>query len=64
MEIGLERRAEMMRRGLRMAPEKVRRRRLYHLPSVKIIVLFFALFLLIFLFCFVVSKCVSKEIKK
>ena len=54
MEIGLGRRAEMMRRGLRMAPEKVRRRRLYHLPSVKIIVLFFALFLLIFLFCIVI----------
>jgi len=43
-----------MRRGLRVAPEKVRRRELYHLPPVKIVVLFFALFLLIFLFCFVI----------
>jgi len=31
---------EMTRRGLKMAPEKVRRRGLYHLPPISIVVLF------------------------
>jgi len=34
------RRIEIMRRGLRMAPEKVRRREHRHLPLVSIVVLF------------------------
>ena len=41
---------EMMRRGLRVVLEKVRRRKLYCLPSVSIVVLFFLSFSLIF-FC-------------
>ena len=38
-----KRKAEMMWRGLRMAPEKVRRRRLRRSPPVSILVLFFSL---------------------
>jgi len=34
------RRVEMKRRGPRMAPEKVRRKRLYHLSPTRIVVLF------------------------
>jgi len=34
-------RMEMRRRGLRMALEKVKRRKLHCLPSVRIVVLFF-----------------------
>jgi len=36
-----KRRVEIKRRGLRMAPEKVKRRRLCCLPPVRIVVLFF-----------------------
>jgi len=38
------RRVEMTRGGPRMALEKVRRRGLYHLPSARIVVLFFFIF--------------------
>jgi len=39
------RRAEMKRKGLRMAPEKVRRRGLCHLSSVRIVVLLIEFFI-------------------
>ena len=44
------RKVEITRRGLRMAPEKVRRRGLHCLPPVSIVVLFFLVFLLIFFY--------------
>ena len=34
----------MIRRGLRIAPEKIRRRGPYYLPPVRIVVLFFLYF--------------------
>ena len=37
------RRVEMKRRGLKMAPKKVRRRGLHRLSSVRIVMLFFYL---------------------
>ena len=42
------RKAEMMQRGPRMAPEKVRRRGLCYLPPVSIVVLFFVIEFFIF----------------
>ena len=45
------REAEIMRRGLRMAPGKVRRRGLHCLPPVSIVVLFFLFIIRIFIFC-------------
>jgi len=36
-----KKRAEIKRRGLRMPPEKVKRRELYCLPPVRLVVLFF-----------------------
>jgi len=44
-----KRRAEMERRGLRMAPEIVRKRRLCHLPSIRLVVLFLILIVIFFL---------------
>ena len=41
-----KRRAEIKRRGLRMALGKVKRRGLCHLPPIRIVVLFF-----VFIFC-------------
>jgi len=32
---------EIMRRGLRMAPGRIRRRELHHLPPIRLVVLFF-----------------------
>jgi len=49
-------------RGLRMAPEKVRRRELYHLSPISILALFFFFFNRIFYFLWI--KCVSKKNKK
>jgi len=46
---GLEGKNEKERRGLRMAPVIVRRRKLCRLPSVKLIVLFFILIVIFFL---------------
>jgi len=39
----------MKRRGPRMASEKVRKRELHHLPSTRIVVLFFILIVIFFL---------------
>jgi len=50
MEKTRRRRAEMMRRGLRMAPEKVMRKRLCHLPPVRFSGFVFSLFNRIFYF--------------
>ena len=50
-------------RGPRIALEKVRRRGLYHLPSVSIIVLFFVLVKFYFL-GFGFLYCVSKKINR
>ena len=50
-------------RGPRIAVEKVRRRGLYHLPSVSIIVLFFVLVKFYFL-GFGFLYCVSKKINR
>ena len=54
------RRAETMRRGLRMVLGKVRRKKLHFLPPVRLVVLFFILIVIFFLW----FKCVSKKIKK
>jgi len=43
--MGFGRRAEMKRRGSRIALEKVRRRGLYCLPSVRIVVLLIEFFI-------------------
>ena len=53
----------MMRKGLRIASEKVRRRELHYLPSVRVMILFFVLVLNFILFL-VVSNCVSKKFKR
>ena len=50
----------MKRGGLRMALEKVKRRGLYHLPHVNIVVLFSFFLIVIFLLW---SKCISNKIK-
>ena len=39
----------MKRRDPRMAPEKIRRKRLYYLPSARIVVLFYFLLQFVFL---------------
>ena len=54
---------KMRKRGLRMALEKVRRKRLYYLSPVSIIFLFFVLVLNFILFL-VVFNCMSKKIKR
>ena len=51
------------KRCLRMALEKVRKKGLYYLSSVSIIILFFVLVLNFILFL-VMSNCVSKKIKR
>jgi len=43
-------RVEIMRRGPRMALEKVRRKKLYCSPSVRLVVLFFFILIVIFFF--------------
>ena len=54
---------ETRKRGLRMALGKVRRRELYCLSPISIIVLFFVLVLNFILFL-VMSNCVGKKIKR
>ena len=44
----------MTRRGLRMVPEKVRRKGLHHPPPVNIVVLFSLFFILNIIFLFVI----------
>ena len=46
-----KRRMEMMQRGPRMAPEKLRRRGLYCMPLVSILVLFFSFLIEFFILC-------------
>ena len=58
-----KRKIETIRRGPRMALGKVRKRRLYCLPSVSITVLFFVL-VLNFILYLVTFNCVSKKIKR
>jgi len=55
---------EMKKRGLRMALEKVRRRKLYCLSPVSIIVLIFLILNFEFHLFLVVSNCVSNKIKR
>ena len=49
--MGLKRRVEIMKRGLRMAPEKVKKRRLYCLLPISIVVLFSLYNRIFFIFC-------------
>ena len=46
-----KKKVEMMRRGLRMALEKVRRRGLCRLPSIRLVVLFFYFLTKFLFFC-------------
>ena len=55
---------EMKKRGLRIASEKVRRRKLYCLSPVSIIVLIFLILNFEFHLFLVVSNCVSNKIKR
>ena len=55
---------EMKKKGLRMASKKVRRRKLYCLSSVSIIVVIFLILNFEFHLFLVVSNCVSNKIKR